>query len=178
LFGYSLACSSTATNGFIGNLQNFGLHNVLRNPSPGTPLLPEILYSFFQMEFACVTVGILMGAIAERGRVFPAMVITLVWTTLVYCPLAYWAWGVNGWAFKYGVLDFSGELGTELLLSKTNTCTAGGGPVEIASGFGGLAYSWVLGRRREKELINFRPQNVSELLDHCRGFCCLYCDHD
>jgi len=72
------------------------------------------------------------------------MIFCFVWMTLVYCPLAYWAWGTQGWAFKWGVLDFSG-----------------GGPVEIGSGIGGLAYSWVLGRRREKELINFRPHNVS-----------------
>lgn len=37
----------------------------------------------------------------------------------------------------------------------------GGGPVEIGSGVGGLAYSWILGRRQEKELLNFRPHNVS-----------------
>lgn len=37
----------------------------------------------------------------------------------------------------------------------------GGGPVEIGSGIAGLAYSWVLGRRSEKELLNFRPHNVS-----------------
>jgi len=37
----------------------------------------------------------------------------------------------------------------------------GGGPVEIGSGMGGLAYSWVLGRRQKRELINFRPHNVS-----------------
>ena len=109
LVGYSLAFSSTATNGFIGNLGNFGLHKVLGNPSPGSPLVPELLFSFLQMEFACVTVGILMGAVAERGRLFPAMVFCFVWMTLVYCPLAYWAWGTNGWAFKWGVLDFSGK---------------------------------------------------------------------
>ena len=109
LIGYSLAFSSTATNGFIGNLQNAGLRNVLGDPSPGSPLLPELLYSFYQMEFACVTVGILVGAVAERGRVLPAMVLSLFWMTLVYCPLAYWAWGANGWALKYGVLDFAGK---------------------------------------------------------------------
>jgi Amt family ammonium transporter len=144
LWGYSLAFSSTATNGFIGNFRNFGLRNVLDDPSPGSPLIPELLFSFLQMEFACVTVGILVGAIAERGRLLPAMVFCFVWTTVVYCPLAYWAWGPNGWGFKWGVLDFSG-----------------GGPVEIGSGFGGLAYSWVLGRRRDIELVNFRPYNVS-----------------
>ena len=109
-WGYSLAFSPTATNGFIGNLANFGLINVLGNPSPGSPLIPALLYSFYQMEFACVTVGILMGGIAERGRVLPAMVITFLWMTLVYCPLACWAWNINGWGFKWGVLDYAGKI--------------------------------------------------------------------
>ena len=62
------------------------------------------------MEFACVTVGILVGGIAERGRVLPAMVLTFLWMTLVYCPLACWAWNINGWGFKWGVLDYAGKL--------------------------------------------------------------------
>lgn len=143
-WGYSLAFSPTATNGFMGNLANFGLINVLGEPSPGSPLIPALLYAIYQMEFACVTVGILVGGIAERGRVLPAMVVTFFWMTLVYCPLACWAWNVNGWGYKFGVLDF-----------------AGGGPVEIGSGVGGLAYAWVLGRRQDKELQNFRPHNIS-----------------
>jgi len=143
-WGYSLAFSPSANNGFIGNLDNFALVKVLAGPSPASPLIPDLLYSFFQMEFGCVTASILMGGIAERGRVLPAIVLSFLWMTLVYCPLAYWAWGANGWAFKWGVLDF-----------------AGGGPVEIGSGIAGLAYSWVLGRRQEKELLNFRPHNVS-----------------
>ncbi|TEB39077.1 ammonium transporter [Coprinellus micaceus] len=143
-WGYSLAFSTSATNGFIGNLRNIGLRHVLADPSPGSPLIPDILYSFFQMEFACVTAAILMGGLAERGRVLPGMVFIFVWMTLVYCPLACWAWASNGWGFKWGVLDF-----------------AGGGPVEIGSGVGGLAFSWVLGRRGERQLVNFRPHNVS-----------------
>lgn len=61
------------------------------------------------MQFAAVTLAIVMGAIAERGRVLPAMVFTFIWTTVVYCPIAYWVWGFNGWAFKYGVLDYAGN---------------------------------------------------------------------
>ncbi|KAK2461698.1 hypothetical protein APHAL10511_006161 [Amanita phalloides] len=143
-WGYSLAFSRSATNGYIGNLRNFGLIKVAGDPSPGSSLIPEILYSFFQMEFACVTGGILVGGLAERGRVLPAMIFTFIWVTVVYCPIAYWAWGINGWGYKWGVLDF-----------------AGGGPVEIGSGVSGLAYAWVLGRREESELLNFRPHNVS-----------------
>jgi len=144
LWGYSLSFSPTATNGFIGNLDYLVLANVTGLPSPGSPLIPDLLYALFQLQFCAVTVGILMGAIAERGRVMPAMVFSFLWVTLVYSPVAYWAWGINGWAFKWGVLDY-----------------AGGGPVEIASGVGGLAYSWVLGRRRSRELVNFRPHNVT-----------------
>lgn len=143
-WGYSLALSPSATNGFIGDLKRFALQNTLGAPSPGSPLIPELVYSFYQMQFAAVTVAIVMGAIAERGRLLPAMVFTFFFTTLVYCPICCWVWNVNGWAFQYGVLDY-----------------AGGGPVEIVSGVGALAYSMVLGKRQEKMLLNFRPHNVS-----------------
>jgi Amt family ammonium transporter len=98
----------------------------------------------FQMQFCAVTAAIVVGAIAERGRLIPAMVFIFFWATLVYCPVACWVWNVSGWGFKYGVLDY-----------------AGGGPVEIVSGMSALAYSMVLGRRQEKMMLNFRPHNVS-----------------
>jgi len=143
-WGYSLAFSSTATNGFIGNMNKFGLMNTLAVPSPGSPLVPELLYAFYQMQFCAVTAAIIMGAVAERGRLIPSMVFIFFWATLVYCPLACWVWGANGWAFSWGVMDY-----------------AGGGPVEIGSGMSALAYSMVLGRRQEKMMLNFRPHNVS-----------------
>jgi Amt family ammonium transporter len=143
-WGYSLAFSSTGTSGFIGDLHHFGLMNTLGRPSPGSPLIPELLYSFYQMQFCAVTAALVVGATAERGRVIPVMVFTFFWATLVYCPIACWVWNINGWAFKYGVLDY-----------------AGGGPVEIGSGVSALAYSWVLGRRNEKMMLNFRPHNIS-----------------
>ncbi|OWP07003.1 ammonium transporter [Marssonina coronariae] len=90
-WGYSLAFSSTATNGYIGNLRHFGLMRTLGTPSPGSPLIPELLYSFYQ-----------------RGRLIPALVFIFAWATLVYCPVACWVWNVNGWAFGYGVLDYAG----------------------------------------------------------------------
>ena len=161
-WGYSLAFSPTATSGYIGDLRSFALRKVLGDRSPGSPLVPELLYSFYQMEFACVTVAILMGALAERGRVLPAMVFTFIWMTLVYCPIACWAWNTTGWGFTWGVFDYAGTSTcfpvTSLPFSSKYT---GGGPVEIGSGISGLAYSWVLGRRSERELRNFRPHNVS-----------------
>ncbi|KAM5462398.1 low affinity high capacity ammonium permease [Microsporum audouinii] len=146
-WGYSLAFSPTATNGFIGNLRNFGLMNTLAIPSPGSPLLSDLLYAFYQLQFCAVTAAIVMGAVAERGRLLPALVFIFFWATLVYCPIACWIWNPNGWAFKYGVMDY-----------------AGGGPVEIVSGLSALAYSLVLGRRHERMMINFRPHNVSLIL--------------
>ncbi|EQL32682.1 hypothetical protein RJZ56_001513 [Blastomyces dermatitidis] len=146
-WGYSLAFSPTATNGFIGNLSNFGLMKTLAAPSPGSPLIPGLLYALNQMQFCAVTAAIIMGSVAERGRLLPAMVFTFFWATLVYCPLVCWVWNVNGWAYKWGVLDF-----------------AGGGPVEIGSGLSALAYSMVLGRRQERMMLNFRPHNVSLIL--------------
>ncbi|KAG9015397.1 hypothetical protein FRB94_000001 [Tulasnella sp. JGI-2019a] len=143
-WGYSLAFSTSATNGYIGDLAHIGLRNVMAAPSPGSPLIPELLYAFYQLQVAAVTVAILMGAVADRGRVMPAMIVTFLWVTLVYSPLSCWVWNPNGWAYKWGVLDF-----------------AGGGPVELGSGLGGLAYSFVLGRRSPRELVNFRPHNVS-----------------
>lgn len=97
-----------------------------------------------QMQFCAVTAAITAGAVAERGRLMPMMVFIFFWATLVYCPIACWAWNANGWAFKYGVMDY-----------------AGGGPVEIGSGMSALAYSVILGRRQEKMMVNFRPHNVS-----------------
>ncbi|KAG9257814.1 ammonium permease MepC [Emericellopsis atlantica] len=143
-WGYSLAFSPTSGNPFIGDLRNFGLMKVWAAPSQGSPLVPELLYSFYQMMFCGVTAALTIGAVAERGRVIPAMVFVFCWATLVYCPLAYWVWNGNGWGFKNGVLDY-----------------AGGVPVEIGSGMSALAYSWVLGRRNEKMMMNFRPHNIS-----------------
>ncbi|KAG8805403.1 low affinity high capacity ammonium permease, partial [Serendipita sp. 411] len=85
-----------------------------------------------------------MGAIAERGRLMPCILFVFFWVSLVYAPVACWPWNINGWAFEWGVADY-----------------AGGGPVEIGSGVGGLAYSWDLGRRHKRELVNFRPHNVT-----------------
>jgi Amt family ammonium transporter len=96
------------------------------------------------MQFCSVTAAIVVGCVAERGRLIPMMVFIWLWATIVYCPVAYWAWNVNGWFFKWGGLDY-----------------AGGGPVEIVSGCTALAYSMILGRRQEKMMLNFRPHNVS-----------------
>lgn len=61
-WGYSLALSSTATNGFIGDLHHFGLRNTLAKPSPGSALIPELLYSFYQVS------SLITGLPSSPGR--------------------------------------------------------------------------------------------------------------
>ncbi|KPI39453.1 Ammonium transporter MEP3 [Cyphellophora attinorum] len=146
-WGFSLTFSTNTSNGFIGDLHHFGLKNTLGQPSPGSPLVSNLLYSFYQMQFCAVTAAIQVGAIAERGRILPFLVWTFCWATIVYNPIACWAWNANGWGFVYGVMDY-----------------AGGGPVEITSGMSVLAYSLILGKRQEKMMLNFRPHNVSFIL--------------
>lgn len=143
-WGYSLAFSKSGSSGFIGDLKHFGLMYTLAANSPGSPFIPELLYAYYQMMFAGTTAAIVAGCIAERGRVLPLMVFIFFWATLVYCPIACWIWNPNGWAYKYTALDW-----------------AGGGPVEIGSGFSALAYAAVLGKRQERMLVLFRPHNIT-----------------
>lgn len=116
-WGYSLAYSRTA-NAFIGDLANFGMKNVVAAPSPGSVLLPEIVFCLYQMLFCICTVVLVIGGSFERGRILPSMIFAFCWATIVYCPIACWTWNSNGWLYKLPSLDF-----------------AGGGPVHIASGW-------------------------------------------
>ncbi|AQZ10880.1 MEP1 (YGR121C) and MEP3 (YPR138C) [Zygosaccharomyces parabailii] len=143
-WGYSLAFSNSAPNNkFIGNVNSFGFRNVYGKTSDDE-VYPELAFAIFQGMFMCVTLSIVAGATAERGRLFPHMIFLFVFATVVYCPIAYWVWAPGGWCYQWGVLDW-----------------AGGGPVEIISAIGGFVYSIFLGRRKESLLINFRPHNVS-----------------
>ncbi|KAI4650342.1 hypothetical protein J4E93_002698 [Alternaria ventricosa] len=131
-WGYTLAYSRTASP-FIGNMDNFGLKNVMSAPSPGSSFLPEIVFCLYQMLFCACTVQLVIGGSFERGRILPSMVFAFCWATIVYCPIACWTWNANGWLFNLPSLDF-----------------AGGGPVHIASGWSALAYAFVLGKRLHK----------------------------
>lgn len=105
-WGYSLAYSRTASP-FIGNMDYFGLKNVMSAPSPGSALLPEIVFCFYQMLFCAVTVQLVIGGSFERGRILPSMIFAFFWATIVYCPVACWTWNSNGWLFNLPSLDFA-----------------------------------------------------------------------
>lgn len=137
--GYSLAFGPDIS-GIIGGLNNVGLHGIGMEAT-NLPV-PDILFAAFQMVFACLTLAILTSGVAERIRLSAFVVFGLLWTTLIYDPLAHWAWG-GGWAMSLGALDF-----------------AGGTVVHISSGFGALALALVIGRRMGFGETNMEPHNI------------------
>lgn len=60
-WGYSLAFSPTATNGYIGNLRNFGLMKTLADPSPASPLIPGLLFAFYEVWTRAIYISLKMS---------------------------------------------------------------------------------------------------------------------
>lgn len=147
-WGYSLAFADNASP-FIGTLRYFCLQNVLDQPSMGSARIPALLFAFFQMMFAIITVALVIGGFAERSRIGPVLLFMFCWLTVVYCPIACWTWNANGWAFTHGDLDF-----------------AGGTPVHISSGTASLAIAIYLGKRRGygTERLAYKPHNTTYIV--------------
>lgn len=135
--GYSLAFGSDI-GGFIGGLDFLGLNGVGMEGDG----IPDLLFMVFQLVFAGLTLAILTSGIAERIKLSSFIIFGLLWTTLVYDPLAHWAWG-GGWAASLGALDF-----------------AGGTVVHISSGFGALALALVIGKRAGFGQYSMEPHNI------------------
>ncbi|WP_394555299.1 ammonia channel protein (plasmid) [Priestia aryabhattai] len=134
LIGYTLAFGSSF-HGIFGGLDFLGLHNVgFESNNNYSSTIPHSLFMMFQMMFAILTPAVMAGAFAERMKFGPFLVFILLWTTVVYDPLAHWVWGVGGWLRELGALDF-----------------AGGTVVHIASGVSGLVVSLVLGKRLQSK---------------------------
>jgi len=97
----------------------------------------------FQSMFAIITPALMIGAFAERVKFSSFLVLTLLWVTLVYDPLAHWVWGMGGWMRKMGALDF-----------------AGGIVVQVSSGISALVMAIMLGKRIGYANAPFRPHNL------------------
>eukprot|EP00727_Mastigamoeba_balamuthi_P004684 m51a1_g14213 putative ammonium transporter (484) ;mRNA; r:169484-171492 len=140
-WGYTLAFSDTGSK-FIGDFKWIGLHGVnTGEPHPMAPTIPNMAYCMFQLMFATVTPAIVFSGAAERIKMLPYMIFVLIWGTVVYDFIAYWAWAQNGWFRQIGGLDY-----------------AGGMAVETASGFASLGLARALGRRKKQESdINNAP---------------------
>ncbi len=102
LLAYSLAFD--AGNAWIGGLTNALLAGV-GVEAKGT--IPHVLFMAYQGTFAIITAALISGAVVERMRFGPYVAFIVLWTLLVYAPVAHWVWG-GGWLMTKGVLDFAG----------------------------------------------------------------------
>jgi len=144
LFGYSLAFGPDKV-GFIGGLEWAGLMNVGTEPSTVyATTVPHLAFMVYQAMFAVITVALFTGAVVERMKFNSLMILSIVWLTIVYCPVAHWVWGSGGWLAKLGALDF-----------------AGGTVVHVNAGASALALAWLLGPRRVyREKMPVEPNNI------------------
>src|SRR3954447_17184200 len=105
---YSLAFGPDAGGGVIGTLHLAGLAHP-EQQVPGSHLtVPPLAFAAFQMMFAVITCALLTGAGADRMHLRGFLTFAVLWTLLVYSPIAHWVFSPGGWLFKRGVLDFAG----------------------------------------------------------------------
>jgi len=129
LWGYTLAFGPDK-GGLIGGLDYIGLRGIVPTDVMEPYGIPTMAFVAFQMMFAVITPALITGAFAERKRFKAFVVFSILWSTIVYAPLAHWVWG-GGWLFELGALDF-----------------AGGTVIHISSGVAALVAAIVLGRRK------------------------------
>ncbi|MGC4034382.1 MAG: ammonium transporter [Chitinophagaceae bacterium] len=147
--GYSL-CFGSDIGGFIGNPADHFFFKGVNSGEPWSlaPTIPKSLFSLFQLMFAVITPGLVVGAIAERMRFTAYILFTVLFSILVYAPLAHWSWHPEGFLFKMGALDF-----------------AGGTVVHISAGCAALAGALVLKRRQVHiEHKEIPPANIPYVL--------------
>jgi Amt family ammonium transporter len=105
VIAYSLAFSGEGS--YIGDLSKVFLKTVGLKSLTGD--IPETLFVMFQMTFAIITPGLVVGAFVERIKFSAVIIFTVLWLIIVYAPATHWVWG-GGWLAKMGVLDFAGGL--------------------------------------------------------------------
>jgi len=143
-------CFGDSMGGVIGNPSTYlFFQNVVSGqPWPGAPTIPFALFAFFHLMFAIITPGIVVGAVAERIKFTSYILFIVLFSLLVYAPLAHWSWHPSGFLAQLGVLDF-----------------AGGTVVHISAGCAALAGVLVLKRRRSHlRHIKTRPANITYVL--------------
>ena len=133
LVGFSLAFGSDVTGlGLLGGADYVGFANVGLAPHVVyATTIPFVLFAGYQLMFAAITPALISGAFAERKRFRSFVIFTVLWSLLVYSPIAHWVWAADGWLFKLGALDF-----------------AGGTVVHASSGVAALVAALAIGRRR------------------------------
>jgi Amt family ammonium transporter len=147
--GFSLSFGKSI-NGIIGDPTTFLFFKGVSSgaPWPGGPTIPLLLFALFQMKFAIITPALVVGATAERIRFTSYILFMVLFSLLVYAPIAHWTWHPDGMLAKMGVLDF-----------------AGGTVVHISAGCAALAGALVLKRRKDHiEKKELQPANIPFVL--------------
>ncbi len=157
VIGYSL--TFTTGSPYIGGLSRFMLGGIAANIAQGTDIgftlglgssnptvttIPESVYMMFQMTFAIITPALIAGAFADRMKFSAMCIFMVVWSLVVYAPIAHWVWSPIGWLNTLGTLDF-----------------AGGTVVHINAGVAGLMCALVLGRRTGYGHDDMSPYNLT-----------------
>ena len=147
LASYSIAFGPDGAGGLFGNLHDAGLQHLGSAVSGYSGSLaqsvPPVVFVCFQLMFAVITPALFTGSIADRMKFGSFCVIVVAWSLLVYGPVAHWVFSPNGWAFKWGALDF-----------------AGGSVVHMDAGAAGLALALLLGKRVGWPKMQMRPHNL------------------
>jgi len=149
LVGYSL-CFGDSIGGIIGNPTTHFMFKGVASGAPWSlaPTIPLSLFALFQLMFAIITPGLVVGAVAERIRFTSYTLFIILFSLLVYAPIAHWTWHPEGFLFKMGALDF-----------------AGGTVVHISAGCAALAGALVLKRRQSHiEQQEIPPANIPYVL--------------
>lgn len=149
LVSFSLAFGDSI-KGLIGDPTTFMFfHGVNSGPAWSlAPTIPLTLFALFQLMFAIITPGLVVGAVAERIRFTSYILFIVLFSIFVYSPLAHWTWHPDGILFKMGVLDF-----------------AGGTVVHISAGMAALAGALVLKRRKvHQDHQEIPPANIPYVL--------------
>jgi Amt family ammonium transporter len=147
--GFSL-CFGDSIGGLIGDPTTFLFFKNVSSGEPWSlaPTIPLTLFSLFQLMFAIITPGLVVGAVAERIRFTAYILFIALFSLLVYAPLAHWSWHPEGFLFKMGALDF-----------------AGGTVVHISAGCAALAGALVLKRRQvHMDKKEIPPANIPYVL--------------
>jgi len=138
--GYSIAFGPSES-AYWGGLSKMFFSGVVVDSMSGD--IPETVFASFQMTFAIITPALVVGAFVERIKFSSMLLFSVLWTLIVYFPVANWVWG-GGWLGQLGLIDF-----------------AGGTVVHITAGVAALVFAIVLGPRDGFLKTPMMPHNLT-----------------
>lgn len=142
VWGFSMAFGSDV-GGIVGGFEYLFLSNISVSDIWSTGNIPTLLFVVFQMTFAGITLAIASGSVIERMKFSTWIIISILWITFVYAPIAHWVWG-GGFLASDGALDF-----------------AGGTVVHINAGIAGLVMAIFLGKRKDYGKKVILPSSIT-----------------